>query len=345
MNKKNKILITGVAGFIGFHLAMKYLRSGISVVGIDNLNTYYNPKLKKARLREIFKHIKNKKNNAKFIFLKQSLENKNKLKNCFKKFKFKTVINLAAQAGVRYSIKNPHSYIDRNILGFLNILECCRNHKVKHLIYASTSSVYGLDKNFPLKETRGANHPVQLYAATKRANELMAHSYSHLFKIPTTGIRFFTVYGPWGRPDMALNIFTKNIVMGKPIKIFNKGNHLRDFTYIDDVVEAIFRLSQKKPKKNKNWNAKNPDPSSSNSPFEIYNLGGNNSEKLLRFVHEIEKNLKRKAIKRYLPLQPGDIVKTQADNSKLYKKINFKPRVKISTGIKYFVRWYLSYYK
>ena len=336
------ILVTGNAGFIGFHTAKKLLERGDSVVGIDNLNKYYDVNLKKSRLKILEKiALKNK---AKYKFIKGDLANENVLKKSFAKYKFERIIHLAAQAGVRYSLSNPHTYIRSNVLGFINILELCRHKNIKHLTYASTSSVYGANTQVPFKEKSLTDHPLQLYAATKKANELMAHSYSHLYKIPTSGLRFFTVYGPWGRPDMALFLFTKNILRNKPINLFNKGNHSRDFTYIDDIVESIIKVSDKTAKPNKKWNSNLPDISSSNAPYRVFNIGNNNPVKLLDYVEAIEKILNKKAKRKKLPLQPGDIPHTYADNSKLYKYINFKPKTDIFSGVKKFIDWYRDYY-
>ena len=337
-----KILVTGCAGFIGHHVSVKLMSLGYDVTGVDNIDNYYDPKLKKNRLKRA-KNL-NKSYKGKFKFIKLDLCNKKKLKFIFKKFKFKKVIHLAAQAGVRYSLLNPHKYINSNILGFLNILESCRAIKCSHLIYGSSSSVYGANTKFPFSEKQNANHPIQLYAATKRSNELMAHSYSHLFKIPTTGLRFFTVYGPWGRPDMALFSFTKKIKQNKKIKIFNYGKHERDFTYIDDVVNGIINVLKKGQKNNRKWNSKNPDPSSSNAPFGIFNIGNGKSIKLSRYIHCIEKELGKKAKKQFLNLQPGDIKKTQADTKKIKKIYNYRSSTTVEKGIKKFVNWFNQYY-
>ena len=332
-----KILITGSAGFIGFHLSKTLLEKKYQVYGLDNINNYYDASLKKKRISLLKKLSTNK-----FKFIKLDLQNKNKLNELFVKYKFDIVINLAAQAGVRYSIENPKIYLQNNIDTFLNLLECCRKQSIKHLIYASTSSVYGLDSLMPFKEDKGSNHPTHIYAATKKCNELMAHSYSHLFNLPTTGLRFFTVYGPWGRPDMALFKFTKNIIAGKEIEVFNYGNHYRDFTYVDDLVDTIKVLINKIPKLSK-WNKKKPDPSSSTAPFEIYNIGNNDPIKLTKYIEILEKVLNKKAKKKYMKLQAGDIKKTFADNSKIKKFYKKKP-TQVTKGIQNFVEWYKKYY-
>jgi len=336
------ILVTGAAGFIGFHTAKRLIEKGKQVVALDDLNNYYDQRLKYNRIK-VLKKIANN-NPKKFIFLKINLKNKYLINKTFKKFKFKKVIHLAAQAGVRYSLKNPNKYIDSNIVGFLNILEACRNHKILHLVYASTSSVYGANTKMPYKENKHADHPIQLYAATKRSNELMAHSYSYLFKLPTTGLRFFTVYGPWGRPDMALFLFTKKIIENKKIEVFNFGKHVRDFTYIDDVVDGIIKVLKKPPKSNFKWSSYNPDPSTSVAPFKILNIGNSNPVHLSKYISCIEKELGKKAKKKFLKLQAGDIPKTYADISKIRKIYNYKNKTSIENGIKKFVKWYKSYY-
>ena len=324
-----KILVTGCAGFIGYHLTKKLIKKNIKVIGVDNVNSYYDTELKKARLRDLYSTKKKK-----FLFFKTDIHNRKKLDNIFKKNKKIThVVNLAAQAGVRYSISNPNSYVESNLLGFANILENCRNYKVKNLIFASTSSVYGTNKKMPYKESDETDSPIQFYAATKKSNEVMAYSYSHLYKINTTGLRFFTVYGPWGRPDMALFKFTKNIIAGKKIDIFNYGNHSRDFTYIDDIVDAIYILIKRKNKLSKKI------------PFEILNIGKGQSDKLTKYISQIEKCLNKKSKKNFLSLQKGDIVKTLADTSKL-KKITKKNKfTPIHIGVEKFVNWYLDYFK
>jgi len=337
------ILVTGSAGFIGFHLSKKLIENGDEVIGIDNLSDYYDLNLKLERVKVLEKISKHKKVN--FTHVKLSLEDNKSLTDIFQKYKPKVVFNLAAQAGVRYSIKNPNSYIQSNIVGFSNLLECCKSIKVKNLIYASSSSVYGGNKRMPFKEDQTVDHPISLYAATKRSNELMAHCYSHLFKIPAIGLRFFTVYGPWGRPDMALSIFTEKILNNKPIQIFNNGDMSRDFTYIEDIVESLYRLKDKAAVSSENFNFMNPDPSISWAPHKIFNIGNSNPIKLMDYINEIEEALCKKAIKEYLPIQPGDVKATSADTSKLENWINFKPSTSIKNGVSEFVKWYKDYYK
>ena len=334
-------LVTGSAGFIGFHTSLELLRQGHRVIGVDNLNDYYDINLKKNRT----KFLKKSKNKKKFSFYKIDLSDKKKTQNLFKKNKIDKVINLAAQAGVRYSILKPEMYLKNNIIAFFNILENCRNFKIKHLLFASTSSVYGLQTKNPFKVEDACNHPIQFYAATKKSNEMMAHSYSHLYNIPTTGLRFFTVYGPWGRPDMALNIFTKKILKGQKINVFNYGNHVRDFTYVDNIVENIISLSKKNPKKNKNFNSKNPKNFSSSAPFRILNIGNTKPEKLMDFIKEIEINLGKKAKINFMRLQKGDIEKTVSDMSQTKKITKLKKTTSIQVGIKKFIDWYMNYYK
>ncbi|BDG45220.1 NAD-dependent epimerase [Saccharococcus caldoxylosilyticus] len=330
------ILVTGAAGFIGSHLSKRLLNEGYEVIGIDNINDYYDQKLKWDRL-EWIKH-------PKFKFEKVSLEDRERINNIFIEYKPAIVVNLAAQAGVRYSLVNPYAYIDSNIVGFINILEACRHHNVEHLIYASSSSVYGANTKMPFSVHDNVDHPVSLYAATKKANELMAHTYSHLYGLPTTGLRFFTVYGPWGRPDMALFLFTKAILSGEPIKVFNNGNMMRDFTYIDDIVESIYRLIQKKPEPNPNWDGKNPDPGTSYVPYRVYNIGNSNPVNLMDFITAIEEKLGIEAKKEFLPLQAGDVPATYADVEDLYNEINFRPQTSIKEGVSKFIDWYLDYY-
>jgi UDP-glucuronate 4-epimerase len=336
-NKMN-ILITGVAGFIGFHLSELLLKNKNMIIGVDNLNDYYDPKLKEDRLS-----ILNRKDN--FIFRRLDLKDKPSVDNIFKTYRPDYVINLAAQAGVRYSIENPYAYVDSNLVGFVNILEACRNYPVKHLLYASSSSVYGGNKVAPFSTNHNVDHPVSLYAATKKSNELMAHTYSHLYGIPTTGIRFFTVYGPWGRPDMAYFSFTRDILSGKPIKVFNHGKMERDFTYIDDIVEGIYKLIDKAPAGNNSWNESSDDLSTSFAPYKIYNIGNNNPVKLMRFINALEDKIGKKAEKIYMDMQPGDVLRTYADVSDLEKDINFKPCTSIEDGLGKFVEWYKDYYK
>ena len=339
-----KILITGAAGFIGFHLTKRFLNEKLDVIGFDSLNDYYDVNLKKSRLDYLFE-LSNKNNKGNFIFYRENLENKEKLNEIFYKHKPSKVINLAAQAGVRFSITNPGAYIDSNLVGFLNLIECCRNYEISNLIYASSSSVYGGNKKLPFSEKDSVDHPVSLYAATKRANELIAHSYSHLFNLSATGLRFFTVYGPWGRPDMALFLFTKSILEGKPIKVFNNGNMVRDFTYIDDIVESIFRLLNLPAVPTKNFDRKNPDPSKSWAPHNIFNIGNSRPTQLLEYIRAIESALNLKADFEYLPMQDGDVEVTEADTSSLESWIDFKPNTSVDYGVNKFVDWYLDFYK
>ena len=331
-----KILVTGAAGFIGMHVCNALLKNGKKVVGIDNINDYYSVRLKKHRLK-ILKDFKN------FKFIKADNKNKNKLKKIFLKEKFTHVINLAAQAGVAYSLINPHSYIDSNIIGFLNILENCKNNKIKHLIYASSSSIYGLNKQAPFSENHNVSHPISLYAASKRSNELMAHTYSHLYNLPTTGLRFFTVYGEWGRPDMAIYIFTKSILEDKSININNYGNMYRDFTYISDIVSPIIKLLNQTPKKN--LKLKNLKTFESTAPFRLFNIGNNNPVKLSKMVDIIENILNKKAIKNLRGMQKGDVPMTKADTRRLKKITGFKPNTPITVGIKRFIKWYKEFNK
>ena len=331
-------LVTGSAGFIGFHTCLKLLKSNKKVIGIDNLNKYYDIKLKK-KIISILKKNKN------FKFLKTNILNKSKIKNIFSNNNIKKIIHLAAQAGVRYSIKYPEKYIDTNLKGFFNIIENAKKNNIQHFVYASTSSVYGNNKNYPLKEDYAASHPMSIYAATKRSNELIAHSYSSLFNLPTTGLRFFTAYGPWGRPDMALFKFTLNILKNKKIEVFNNGKHERDFTYIDDIVNCIVLATNKIPKKNKFYNPKKPNPKLSYCPYRIVNVGGNNPIKLEHFINLIEKNLNKKSKKKYLKLQKGDVIKTQSSMSWSNQVIKYKPKIKPEKGIKLFLDWFREYYK
>ena len=333
-------LVTGAAGFIGFHLANRLIKEGERVIGIDNVNDYYDPSLKNARL----KFLKSLREES-FSFEKINLEDKELVLNIFENYKPDNVVNLAAQAGVRYSLENPDAYLNSNLVGFLNILEACRNHDIKHLVYASSSSVYGGNTKMPFSELDNVDHPVSLYAASKKANELMAHSYSHLFDIPSTGLRFFTVYGPWGRPDMALFLFTKSIIEGKPIKIFNNGEMIRDFTYIDDIIESIYRVIKKPPLKNHSFNKYNPNASISWAPYKIFNIGNSNPTPLMIFIKALEKYLGKEAKKTYLPLQAGDVPATFADTKLLEEWIDFKPSTSVEEGISKFVDWYKGFYK
>lgn len=338
-----KVLVTGAAGFIGFNVAKKLLERGDDVVGFDNMNDYYDPTLKQARLA-VLKDTAAQTQQT-FTFIHANLADKAIVDQCFQDHQFDRVIHLAAQAGVRYSLENPLSYVESNLIGFTNIIEACRYAKTPHLTYASTSSVYGANTTMPFSEKHGVNHPVQFYAATKRANELMAHSYSHLFNLPTTGLRFFTVYGPWGRPDMALFKFTKNIIEDQPIPVFNHGNHTRDFTFISDIVEGVIRSSDQIAQPDSNWDSKNPDPSTSYAPFRIFNIGNNNPVKLIEYIHAIEKALGKEAILELLPLQPGDVPDTFADSSALEQMVGYKPSVSVDDGVKQFVDWYRDFYQ
>jgi len=332
-----KILVTGAAGFIGFHLAKRLLDSGDTVVGIDNLNNYYDVNLKKARLA-ILKKYEN------FHFTKMDIANREDMKRFFHTDSPGYVIHLAAQAGVRYSLENPHAYIDSNLVGFTNILEGCRHNKVKHLIFASSSSVYGANTRMPFSIHHNVDHPISLYAATKKANELMAHTYASLYNIPCTGLRFFTVYGPWGRPDMALFLFTKAILEGKPIDVFNHGKMKRDFTYIDDIIEGVVRIIGKVPQPDPRWNGDEPDPGTSFAPYKIYNIGNNNPVQLMKFISLLEECLGKKALKNLLPMQPGDVPATYADVDDLMKDVGFKPKTPLKEGIKKFMEWYKEYH-
>lgn len=333
-----KYLITGAAGFIGFHTAKALLKDANNkICGIDNLNDYYDVSLKNTRVAEI-------NDNPNFMFMKLDICNKLKLEEIFSKFNFDCVINLAAQAGVRYSLENPLAYADSNLLGFLNIIECCRLHKIKHLIYASSSSVYGLNSKIPFSTNDSVDHPVSLYAATKKANELMAHSYSHLYNIPTTGLRFFTVYGPWGRPDMALFKFTKKILNNEPIDIYNNGNLSRDFTYIDDIVEGIVRLIDVIPERNGEWTPESGSPATSSAPYRIYNIGNGSPVKLMDFVTALENALGMEAKKNFLPMQPGDVFQTWADTEDLFKVTGYQPKMGVDEGVAKFVEWYRKFY-
>ena len=332
------VLVTGAAGFIGFHLSQKLCQAGFTVLGIDNLNDYYDVKLKESRLKIL-------ESESNFIFDKLDLVDYKGLTNLFGKYSIDYVVNLAAQAGVRYSLTNPHAYLESNLRGFLNILEACRHAGTKHLIYASSSSVYGANKEMPFSVHHNVDHPISLYAASKKANELMAHTYSALYNLPTTGLRFFTVYGPFGRPDMALFLFTKAIVEGKPIDVFNNGKMRRDFTYVDDIVESIVRLVPKAPMPDKNWSGFTPDPASSFAPYRVYNIGNNKPVELLQFIETIELKIGKKAIKNFLPLQDGDVPETYADVDDLMRDIDFRPATPIEEGVAKFVDWYKEYYQ
>lgn len=333
-----KVLVTGSAGFIGSALSLKLLARGDEVVGIDNHNDYYDPKLKEARLK---RHI----DTTNYTHIRMDIENGKLVKSLFKEHKFDGVVNLAAQAGVRYSIENPLSYINTNIVGFTHILEGCRHNKVKHLVYASSSSVYGSNTSMPFSIHDNVDHPLSLYAASKKANELMAHTYSNLYNLPTTGLRFFTVYGPWGRPDMALFKFTKAIISGERIQIFNYGKHRRDFTYIDDIVDGVIRVLDKPATSNENWEGKSPDPGTSKAPWRIYNIGNNSPVDLLDYVSAIEEALNLNSKKELLPLQPGDVPDTYANVDDLVKEFNYKPEMPMKKGVTNFVSWYKDYYK
>ena len=332
-----KILVTGVAGFIGMHSAKKLLDEGHEIIGIDNLNDYYDVSLKEDRLQTL-KDYKN------FRFLKLDIKDQKDVLDLFKKELPQRVLHLAAQAGVRYSIQNPYVYIDSNIQGFINILEGCRATKTEHLVFASSSSVYGGNEKTPFSEHDNVDHPISLYAATKKANELMAHTYSHLYQIPSTGLRFFTVYGPWGRPDMALFLFTKAILKGEAINIFNHGKMIRDFTYIDDIVESLVRVMDKVATPDASFDAKHPDPATSHAPYRIFNIGNNQPTPLMDYIEAIESALDKKAIKNLMDMQPGDVPLTSADTSELNQWVNFKPNTSIKEGVKRFVDWYKNYY-
>lgn len=331
------IVVTGSAGFIGYFVCIKLLERGENIIGIDNHNDYYDRNIKEARLKELEKFDNYK-------HFKVDISNQKKLEEIFNGFKVQDVVNLAAQAGVRYSIENPSAYIKSNIVGFANILENCRQYKIGHLVYASTSSVYGGNTKMPFSEHDNANHPLSLYAASKKSNELMAHTYSHLFKLPTTGLRFFTVYGPWGRPDMALFKFTNSILNDEPIDVFNYGKHTRDFTYIDDIVEGVIKVLDNPAESNKNWNSSKPDPANSKAPWRIYNIGNNQPVKLMDYIYALENALKKKANINFLPLQPGDVQDTYANINNLLKKFNYKPKTSVTDGINNFVKWYRNYY-
>jgi UDP-glucuronate 4-epimerase len=334
-----RVLITGGAGFIGSTLALRLLQRGDEVISVDNLNDYYDPELKRARLHRV------KEYGGSFNNLEVSIDDRESMWKIFSEHKPERVVNLAAQAGVRYSLENPYSYVDTNLVGFTNILEGCRHHDVEHLVFASSSSVYGANTKMPFSVHHNVDHPVSLYAATKKANELMAHTYSHLFRLPVTGLRFFTVYGPWGRPDMALFKFTQKILAGEPIDVFNYGKHRRDFTYIDDIVEGVVRVLDKVPEPNPDWSSDEPDSASSNAPYRLYNIGNNNPVELLHYIKVLEDCLGKKAEMNMLPLQPGDVPDTYADITDLANDVGFKPTTSVEEGVARFVDWYLGYYK
>jgi UDP-glucuronate 4-epimerase len=333
-----RILVTGAAGFIGFHLAKRLLERGDEVIGIDNLNDYYDVKLKLARLAQL-------QDRPGFRFLKLDLADRTAMPALFQEVRPQRVVNLAAQAGVRYSLQNPNAYADSNLVGFLNILEGCRHHGVEHLVYASSSSVYGANTLMPFSVHHNVDHPVSLYAATKKANELMAHTYSHLYGLPTTGLRFFTVYGPWGRPDMALFLFVQAILEGRPVAVFNQGQMQRDFTYIDDIIEGVVRVVDRVAAPNAAWTSAQPDPGTSQAPYKLYNIGNNHPVELLRFIEVIEQSLGKSAQKQFLPMQPGDVPATYADVDDLMRDVGFKPATPIEEGVRRFVDWYRGYYR
>jgi UDP-glucuronate 4-epimerase len=333
-----KILVTGAAGFIGAHLVQRLTAAGAEVVGVDNLTDYYDPQLKKDRLVQLAA-------GERFHHLHLNLADRAAVEKLFQNHRFDAVVNLAAQPGVRYSLINPHSYVDSNIVGFVNLLEGCRHSGVKHFVYASSSSVYGANTKRPYSVHDNVDHPVSLYAASKKSNELMAHAYSHLFALPTTGLRFFTVYGPWGRPDMAPVLFARAILAGEPINVFNNGNMERDFTYIDDIVEGVVRVIGKIPEPNPEWSGDHPDPASSYCPYRLYNIGNNQKEKLLRFIEILEEALGKKAVKNFLPMQPGDVLVTYADIDDLIRDFDYKPVTSLEEGVRRFVAWYKDYYR
>ncbi|RKZ35974.1 MAG: capsular biosynthesis protein CpsI [Gammaproteobacteria bacterium] len=332
-----KVLVTGAAGFIGSQLSKRLLERGNEIVGLDNLNEYYDINLKKARLTQL-EELPN------FRFIKLELADRSSIAELFAREKFNRVVNLAAQAGVRYSIENPHAYVDSNVVGFVNLLEGCRHNNVEHLVFASSSSVYGLNTLMPFSVHQNVDHPISLYAATKKANELMAHTYAHLYNLPTTGLRFFTVYGPWGRPDMALFKFTKAILEDKPIDVYNYGKMRRDFTYIDDIVEGVIRVLEHIPSSNPDWSSDSPDPSTSPAPYKLYNIGNNQPVELMHYIETLEKALGKPAKKNMLPMQAGDVPMTYADVNDLEREVGFKPQTSIVEGIGHFVKWYKSYY-
>jgi UDP-glucuronate 4-epimerase len=333
----NKILVTGAAGFIGFHLSKRLLERGDEVIGLDNLNNYYDVDLKRARLAQL-------EDSQNFRFIKLDLANRKNIAELFAREKLNKVVNLAAQAGVRYSIENPYAYVDSNLVGFVNLLEGCRHHNIEHFVFASSSSVYGLNTKMPFSVLHNVDHPISLYAATKKSNELMAHTYTHLYGLPTTGLRFFTVYGPWGRPDMAYFKFTKAILEDKPIDVYNYGKMRRDFTYIDDIIEGVVRVLDKIPTPNPNWSGELPEPSSSPAPYRVYNIGNNNPVELMHYIEVLEKTLGKEAKKNMLPMQAGDVSATYADVDDLEKAVGFKPKTSIEEGIRNFIDWYKFYY-
>jgi len=333
-----KILVTGAAGFIGASVCGRLLARGDEVVGVDNLNDYYDVELKTARLQLLVGH-------ERFTFIKLDIADKSAVDVLFRQERVQRVVNLAAQAGVRYSLVNPGAYVDSNIHGFLNILEGCRHHAIEHLVYASSSSVYGANTRMPFSVHDNVDHPVSMYAASKKANELMAHTYSHLFQLPTTGLRFFTVYGPWGRPDMSPIIFARNILAGKPIDVFNFGNHRRDFTYIDDIVEGVIRVLDRPARSNPEWTGEHPDPGSSRAPYKVYNIGSNQPVQLLTFIETLEKCLGKTAVLNLLPMQPGDVPDTYADVSDLARDMGYQPSTRLEEGVGRFVRWYRDFYR
>jgi UDP-glucuronate 4-epimerase len=346
-----KVLVTGAAGFIGFHLCLALLKRGDEVIGLDNINDYYDPSLKRDRLKElgitniVDSQTVTSASYPSFRFIKIGVDEKEALFSLFQENNFDAVVNLAAQAGVRYSLINPDAYIRANIVGFLNVLEACRHFPVKHLVYASTSSVYGSNTAMPFSEHQPANHPVSLYAATKKSNELMAHSYSHLYKIPTTGLRFFTVYGPWGRPDMALFVFTKAIINGEPIQVFNQGKMQRDFTYIDDIIQGVIKVLDNPASPDSAWKGADPDPATSYAPYRIYNIGNNQPAELIEFIEAIETALGKKGIKDFLPMQPGDVPATHADITTLSADRGYSPQFSVQQGVRHFITWYKDYFK
>ena len=332
-----KVLVTGTAGFVGSTVALRLLERGDEVLGIDNLNDYYDVSLKRARLERLLGH-------QGFTDLRRDLEDRDAIEEAFRTFDPDRVVHLAAQAGVRYSLDNPRAYTDSNVVGFINVLEGCRNHKVEHLVYASTSSVYGANTEMPFSVHHNVDHPLSLYAATKKANELMAHTYSNLFKLPTTGLRFFTVYGPWGRPDMALFLFTKNILEGRPIKVFNHGHHKRDFTYVDDIVEGVIRTLDKVAEPNADWSSDRPDSATSFAPYRLFNIGNGKPVALGHYIDVLEECLGKTAERELLPMQPGDVPETSADIEDLADHVGFRPSVTVETGVRRFVDWYRDFY-